>query len=280
MEGIIVGVDESDYAQAALRWAVDHATNPPQPVTAVMAWGYIDQHHLEPGAPFDPHYTSAIAAKILDGLVARALGREDAVARVAVCGLPASTLLDAAQGASMVVVGARGIGGFRGLLLGSVSRQVLHGAHCPVAVIRDDAARRGEPVVVGIDGSGLSQRALQWAVDFAAARGRRLIALHAWHLPYTASGFYLPYPEPADLAVGADRFLHEQLAQVDTSGLVAPLEHRAVAARAGAALIEASSLASLVVVGSRGHGQLANTVLGSVADQVSHHATSPVVVVP
>ena len=44
--------------RAALRWAVAHAAPTGQPVTAVMAWGFVDQHHLEPGAPFDPHYTS------------------------------------------------------------------------------------------------------------------------------------------------------------------------------------------------------------------------------
>jgi nucleotide-binding universal stress UspA family protein len=280
MEGIIAGVDESDVAQAALRWALDHAAQTNQPITAVMAWGYIDQHHLERGAPFDPQYSSAIAAKVLDDLVSRAVGDAADVARIAVCDLPARALLDAAVDASLLVVGARGIGGFRGLLLGSVSRQVLHAAGCPVAIIRDAASRTGKPVVVGVDGSAASQRALAWAVDHAVAHRLRLIAVHAWHLPFTATGFYLPYPDPDELAVGAERFLHEQLAQIDTSGLVAPVEYRAVDAGAAAALIEAAALASLVVVGSRGHGQLTNTILGSVSDQVSHHATSPVVVVP
>ena len=280
MEGIIVGVDESDSARAALRWAVDDATHTDQPVTAVMAWGYIDQHHLEPSAPFDPHYSSAIAAKVLDDLVDRAVGDDADVARLVVCDLPARALLETAAGATLLVVGARGMGGFRGLLLGSVSRQVLHGAHCPIAVIRDAASRAGEPVIVGVDGSEPSQRALQWAVDHAAAHRLRLVAMHAWRLPFTMTGPLLSYPDPAELAVGAERFLHEQLAKVDTTGLVAPVEHRAVDGRAASALIEASALASVVVVGSRGHGQLTNTILGSVSDQVSHHATSPVVVVP
>lgn len=280
MEGIIVGVDESGVAQAALRWAVDHATQTDQPVTAVMAWGYIDQHHLEPNAAFDPQYSSAVAAKVLDEIVARAVGDDADVARLTVCDLPARSLLEAADGASVLVVGARGVGGFRGLLLGSVSRQVIHGATCPVAVIRDAAAGAGEPVVVGVDGSASSRRALEWAVDHATAHRLRVIALHAWHLPSTATGFYLPHPDPDELAVGAERFLHEQLAQIDTSGLVVPVECRAVAARATSALIQASALASLVVVGSRGHGQLTNTILGSVSDQVSHHTNSPVVVVP
>jgi nucleotide-binding universal stress UspA family protein len=280
MEGIFVGVDESTYAQAALRWAVDHAVHTHQHVTAVMAWGYIDQHHVEPNAPFDPQYSSTIAAKVLDDLVSRAIGTPEAVSRLAVCDLPASALLTAAADASMLVVGARGMGGFRGLLLGSVSRQVLHRATCPVAVIRDDAARVGGPVVVGIDGSGPSQRALRWAVDHARTRQLPLIAIHAWDLPYTATGFYLPGPDPAELTVDAQRFLRDQVARVDTTGLVEPVECRAIGDRPSTALLDASSLASLVVVGSRGHGQITGALLGSVSDQVAHHATSPVVVIP
>ena len=117
-------------------------------------------------------------------------------------------------------------------------------------------------------------------VDHARRQGVPLIAVHAWHLPYTASGFYVSWPDPTELAEGADRFLRQQLEHVDTTGLVTPVECRAVADRASAALVEASSLASVVVVGSRGHGQLTNAVIGSVSDQVAHHATSPVVVVP
>lgn len=280
MERIIVGVDESPYARAALRWAVDHAAATGARITAVMAWGYIDQHHLEPDSPFDPQYSSAIAEKVLDGLIASAVDPCAVAERRAVCDLPARALLDAADGAGLLVVGARGMGGFRGLLLGSVSRQVLYGATCPVAVVRDGASRVGDPVVVGVDGSGPSQRALRWAVDHARSRQLPLIAVHAWHLPYVGADFATPWIDPTDLAAGADDFLRQQLEHVDTSGLVAPVECRAVADRAGAALVEASSLASLVVVGSRGHGQLTNAVFGSVSDQVAHHATSPVVVVP
>jgi nucleotide-binding universal stress UspA family protein len=114
MEGILVGVDESPHAQAALRWPVDHALHTDQRVTAVMAWAYIDQHHLEPNAPFDPRYSSTMAAKVLDDLDVRAVGSEAAVERRAVCDLPAAARLTASADASMLVVGARGMGGFRG----------------------------------------------------------------------------------------------------------------------------------------------------------------------
>ncbi len=277
MEGIIVGVDESPYASAALRWAVEQAALTDEPVTAVMAWGYLDQHHPEPGQPFDSAYSEAVAAKVLDELVARAVGERDDLRRHVVCDLPGRALLDGAEGASLLVVGARGMGGFRGLLLGSVSRQVLHGATCPVAVVRDGAARPDGAIVVGVDGSAPSRRALQWAASHARRSRRRLVVVHAWYLPASAT-FFGPWPDAGLLESDAERLLADELAAVDTAGLA--VERRTLADRPAGALVEASSLAALVVVGSRGHGQLAATVLGSVSDQVSHHATSPVVVVP
>lgn len=278
MEGIIVGVDESPYAEAALHWAAGHTAVTGEPLTAVMAWGYIDQHHLDPDAPFDPEYTADIAAKVLDELVRRSIGDAPHVRRHATCDLPGPALLEAAQGASMLVVGARGMGGFRGLLLGSVSRHVLHHASCPVAVVRDAADRPEGSIVVGLDGSAGSLRALRWAVRHAELSGRPLVVLHAWRPPATTSAF--PWRDPDILAERADRFVRQQLRGVDTGGLSQPVEFRTVGDRPAAALVEASCLASLVVVGSRGNGRLAGSLIGSVSDQVSHHATSPVVVIP
>lgn len=283
MEGtIVVGVDESTYARAALRWAVAHAAVHRARVHAVMAWGFIDQHHLEPDAAIDPHYDSTVAAKVLADLVGRAVGADHSVRTTAVNDLPARALLETADadGAELIVVGARGMGGFKALTLGSVSRQVLHGARRPVAVIRDDAMRTGQPIVVGVDGSGHARRALAWAVEHGRLAQLPVVALYAFHLPYSATGLYLPSPDIGELGADGERFLARELDGIDTSGLVAPVECRSVADRAGAALVDASSVASLVVVGSRGHGTLAGTVLGSVSDQVSHHAMCPVVVVP
>ena len=278
MKGIIVGLDESPQARAALRWAVDEARHSGQPVTAVLAWGHVDQHHLEHGVPFDPAYNATSASRVLDEIVDDAIGRDDDIGRLAVCDLPARALIDAAKDAALLVVGARGMGGFRSLLLGSISRQILHDATCPVAVIRDDADRAGREVVVGVDGSGPSQRALEWAIEYARGRRLPLAAVHAWHLPYTTHSWYSPYPDPDKLAGQADAFLQAQVRRVDTSGV--QVECRSIAERPAGALLTAATLASVVVVGSRGHGQLASALLGSVADQVIHHTTCPVVVVP
>ena len=154
MEGIVVGVDESPNATQALRFAVEEGAIRHQPVTAVMAWGYIAQRNVEPNQPFNPDYHEADARAALTELVRRAVGTDSGVTLKLVCDLAPRALLEAADGATLLVVGARGVGGFEGLLLGSVSRQVLHHATCPVAVVRaGDQAPVIRRIIVGVDGS-------------------------------------------------------------------------------------------------------------------------------
>jgi nucleotide-binding universal stress UspA family protein len=139
MKGIIVGVDESSCSQDALRWAVGYGGDRDLPVTAVMAWDDVLQHHVDHDAPFDPAYGAETAAKVLDELVRRAVGegRNSGVTQVVIRDRAGPALIHAAgHDASLIVVGARGMSGFKGLLLGSVSRYVLHVATVPVAVIR------------------------------------------------------------------------------------------------------------------------------------------------
>jgi nucleotide-binding universal stress UspA family protein len=280
MKGIIVGVDESSYAGAALRWAADYGEVRGWPVTAVLAWDYIQQQHADPAAGFDPHYGPGEAASVLGELVDRALGEHRDITRQVVCDRAASALVEVAgDDASLIVVGARGMNGFKGLLLGSVSRHVLHAARVPVAVIRGEQSHPDGPVVVGIDGSDPARRALAWAVADAECRARSLVAVHAWLPPYNPMGLW----SPVDLRrqeAAALTFLDRELGGVDESKLVTPVERSAPEQRPSAALLDAAAEASMLVVGSRGKGQLSKVLLGSVSDQVSHHAHCPVVVVP
>ncbi len=123
------------------------------------------------------------------------------------------------QDATMLVIGARTMGATRAMALNSISRQVLRHATCPVAVIRDDADRSARPIVIGVDGSPSSRRALQWGLDLARTFGCGVIALHAWHLPFTTHSLVAPYPSEAELTASAADFLHQQLERADTSGL-------------------------------------------------------------
>jgi len=284
MTGIVIGIDGSAGAAKALQWAVDEGRARQWPVTAVLAWSYLDQHHPDAGATFDPAYDESAAKAALDTYLERVLGSDaGAVERLAVCDLAAPALLGAAADASLLVVGARGLGGFKGLLLGSVSRQIIDHAPCPVAVIREEHEPTGERprVVVGTDGSTDALVAMRWAAEEAAARDGVLEVIHAWHLP--AIGGYLDGAPQFDADVMEDyaaRTLTESVAKLDTSGLSHPVEARLVHDRPAGALLDASRGADVVVVGRRGLGKVAGFLLGSTSLRVVHHASCPVVVIP
>lgn len=285
MTDILIGMDTSAGAAVALCWAVREAEVRGWKVTALLAWGLLDQHHVGPDECFDPRYTEADALDALDAAIEKAVGSGagQTIERRVTCDLPARALLATAGGARLLVVGARGLGGFQRLLLGSVSEQCLHHAPCPVAVVHTDG---GEPravherIVVGIDGSDSGQRALGWALDEARARGCTVEVVHAWPPPFLAG-----YPLDS-LTVGAEVFedaaskvMDGALADADLTRLSRPVERTLAGGRPAAALLEAAKDADLVVVGSRGIGGFRGLLVGSVSLQVARHAPCPVVVV-
>lgn len=280
MNGIVVGVDESPAAQDALRWASAYGRLRQQPVTALMAWDYIEQRHAEHDAPFNPRYSPEVAEQELRKLVELALGPESGVAVAAVLDKPETALQSASQTADLIVVGARGLGGFRGLLLGSVSRFMLHHSVCPVAVVRGDDRQLAGAVVVGVNGSDHSLQALQWAAEFAAEAGRRLIAVWAWQVQVVGGPFHPVALDYESVARDAAAALHAAVEKAHIDDV--EVEECAVLGQPADVLLNAAAdeQASLLVVGARGATGLTGALLGSVSDQVVHHATLPVVVVP
>jgi nucleotide-binding universal stress UspA family protein len=141
MPGIIVGIDGSDHAQRALEWAIGEAAVRQTPLTVLTVyqavtgyWGYSVPY---PGDDDLIEQACKMAKEQTDGALEKAgpASRPPSVTVRAVNGLPAEALLEAAEGADMLVVGSRGVGGFKRLLLGSVGVQVTHHANCPVVVI-------------------------------------------------------------------------------------------------------------------------------------------------
>ncbi|MER7696451.1 MULTISPECIES: universal stress protein [unclassified Streptomyces] len=139
MGRIVVGVDGSDSSIKALHWAVRQAELTGATVEAVNSWEYpaTSWASMMPGIPedFDPQ---AMATVALTEALEEALGAEGsaAVSKIVVIGNPAQVLLDRAQGAELLVVGARGHTGLKATLLGSVSLHVTQHAPCPVTVVR------------------------------------------------------------------------------------------------------------------------------------------------
>jgi nucleotide-binding universal stress UspA family protein len=140
-------------------------------------------------------------------------------------------------------------------------------------------------IVVGVDGSDGARRALEWAVAEARLRGARLVAVHTWEMPplgISAGPFDPPTPLDPDLLqrveAAAGELLERELNAVDVSGL--EVEKRVEPRNPADALLDAGREADLLVVGTRGHGGFTGLLLGSVSQQVSHHAPCPVVIVP
>ncbi len=135
MKRIIVGVDSSDDANRALHWALDNAGEG-DTIVAAHAWQiYSIGDPATP--PYDPADFEVDARRRLEELVAEAAGR-GAVVEIELAvhhGDPAKTLVELSKTADLVVVGSRGFGGFRDLLLGSVSTKVVQHSVCPVVVV-------------------------------------------------------------------------------------------------------------------------------------------------
>lgn len=198
-------------------------------------------------------------------------------------GAPSAVLLDAAETAELVVIGSRGRGGFRGLLLGSVGAQVAAHAGCPVAVLRGGPDPHATKVVVGIDGSPAAGSALRFAFDEASRRGWSVHAVHAWDVPAYDLLIVPAGPVPVPLRDVADdevRLTAEALAGFREEYPDVDVVEQLVRAPAVSALLDAADGASMIVVGTHGRGPAMGALLGSVSNGVIHKAALPVVVVP
>ena len=141
---IVVGVEGSGGARAALRWAIKEARHRGACVDVVTAYSttYVPASPDFNYVPLDPIDLEAEVKRMQDGIIDEVLAEADAegveVRRRMIRGRAADTLIAESTNAAMLVVGSRGRGGFRGLLLGSVSQQIAQHGSCPVVIVRPD----------------------------------------------------------------------------------------------------------------------------------------------
>lgn len=291
---IVVGVDGSEASIEALRVAQRMATVLKTELVAAGFWEYPSMRsaRITLGS-----IGQEAGAKIeLDAAVDAAFGpaRPDNV-RIELRFGPADIrLIDAGSTAQMLVVGRRGHGGINGLLVGSVSSACARHAQCPVLVVREplgqangttfeswsqvmatqwDAAR----IVVGVDGSPSSVRALREASRIATALGGRVEAIACWDYP---SIWAAPYPlAGGDFQGEAEDALRVSLDEAFGGEMPANLSSRVIQTQVRPGLIEASRDATMLVVGRRGSGGFSGLNLGSVSAACIGHALCPVLVV-
>ncbi|MFI6596607.1 universal stress protein [Nonomuraea sp. NPDC050536] len=275
---IVVGVDGSPEAKAALEWAADDALRMREPlriVHAVDRWPY--QISRFPDAEWADTLTQAGRQVLTETeAVARARQPSVEVTTQLVEGPPAVVLRDEAEQATEVVVGSRGLGGFAGALLGSVSMNVSGHARRPVVVVRPAKGGPYGRVVVGVDDSAESDAALAYAFEQAVLRGSELLAVHAWQLPVHAYFPAVPY-DMDEIRKYQNEIVTEKLAVFTTRYPQLPVTQDLPRAHPVEALV--SQEADLLVVGSHGRNALGSALLGSVSRGVLHHARCPVAVV-
>lgn len=314
---LIVGVDRSEEARAALAWAVEEARLRDEPLTAVQVLPAVQVQLAEAGLGADERGRVARTLRVhaeraLERIVADTPHEQIVLKQeTLVSGGVAGTLIERAEGTGALVVGRRGGGGFARLVLGSVTQQAAAHARCPVVVVPTGWAppRRGDRrVVVGIDGSEGAAAALAQAAYEARIREAVLEIVVVQDPPAVTPDASVAQPAPPSVMwVGltplrtpftdeerrtqreqseavwnarAHRVVDQALVALGPDAVPAHVERTVVAdRRAARALLGIAESADLLVVGARGAGGLPALRLGSVSQQCVHHAAGPVMVV-
>ena len=284
---VVVGHDGSTGSDMALGWALDLAERRRVPVRIVRAFersmlgiglgnAYVveDLTSLRSGVEAEltllrdqaraAHPDLDIDAELVDGDAEHALvqisGRTDTL-----------------------VLGSHGAGGFSTLVAGSTTMYVATHAECVVVAVPSTApTSEARGVVVGVDGSAVSDAAIGYAFRHASELGDPLTAVHAWFEPLTSTvvGSALPVrTDPVGFTRDQQILLAESLAGWSEKYPDVPVEFRVVRDHPVRALVEAAGGARLLVVGSHGRGPMSGALLGSVSHGALHHATGPVAVV-
>ena len=291
---MVVGVDGSPGARAALLWALTAAAQRGADVEVVAAYPtslyWIEPALLAPEALGEVRADTEERARAMvadarsDPAVAGIPGSAQTVVDVvAVAGGAAENLVQRAGSAELLVVGSRGRGGVRSTVLGSVALHVCAHAACPVVVVHAPRTPASSgTVVVGLDDSEHARAALLTAVQEAGRTGARVDAV----LAYEAPNYWSDLAPLVDPLLGETRQQALERGEAIVTDVLGPgpvlrgtVRVVAVEGSPGDVLVRHAEGAPLLVVGSRGRSRLRGMVLGSVALHCVVHASCPVMVV-
>jgi nucleotide-binding universal stress UspA family protein len=199
-------------------------------------------------------------------------------------GPSAVAVADSGAGASMLVVGARGTGGFVAMMLGSVSRHAAAWASCPVVVAREETTALHREIAVGIRDPEDVTGTLPFAFEEAALRGADLVAVHTWYwlpaAPHVSGPAGALRPSaPAQISAEAGRHLTAALEHWRDKYPEVRVRQDIVRGHPARVLASYSARADLVVIGRHGHPAGPGPGIGSIQHAVLDHAHGPVAVV-
>ncbi len=272
----VVGVDGSDEAVDALRWAAHHAPPRDAEITAVSAFHVstiMSVMVAKRGFGVDELGLRATAGHDLDVAIERVGGD---ITPLVVEGQASHVLVDAAADADLLVVGQRGSGDLRSHRLGSVSRYCATHAEVPVVVVPAPwSPGPNDRIVVGFDGSENAAAAVRWALEFASPAASINVVSAVEVAPWL--GETLTRERFPDEVAEQERQMADAVDALDPDRRTA---RTVVLDAPRVALSDAAKGADLVVVGARGRGVIAAGFLGSVSTWLLQDAAAPVVVVP
>jgi nucleotide-binding universal stress UspA family protein len=283
--GILVGVDGSRESAAAVRWAAREAQLFGVPLTLMCVVTPVSVSW-----PVGPLQETISEFERQNAEQALKYAREEALS-ISAAGTPIDVraelqrgptlpaLIDASKEAQMTIVGSRGMGTLKRLVMGSVSTGLIHHAHGPITVVH---SRSGElpdtnlPILLGIDGSPASEAATAVAFEEAARRGVVLLAAHVWSV-----GYGVPL-EGADLRgyeQQAEETLAERLAGWQERYPEVDVRRHVEFDEPAHWLVRKSRTTQLVVLGSHGRGGFTGMLLGSISSAVAQSVSVPLTVV-
>jgi nucleotide-binding universal stress UspA family protein len=277
---VVVGYNGKEHSRAALAWGVDEAIRRDAPLLVLFAANY-------PGMTIEPGpgllHRDAEALQAAEEVTAQGVSEaRDAHPGLQAVGAtevtsPSRALVEASDDAALVVLGSRGYGRIVGALLGSVAFGVAARARCPVVIVKDETmARPVAPehrVVVGTDGSPEAASAVDFAADRAAAASATL------EVVTSTGGHQVKDVEERQLRSMAERIATAAAHEARNTRPQLAVTTRVEDCPAEVTLVEASTDAALVVVGTRGRGAFEGMLLGSVSHAVIHGARCAVAVV-
>ncbi|MFC9834781.1 universal stress protein [Rhodococcus sp. NPDC127530] len=286
---IVVGVDGSESASAAVAWAARAAAALSLPLHIVTVV------HIPAFYYTEPYLAESFKEELEDTAKAR-LGSARVHAKQTVDeslditteqheGKVSQTLIELSANAHTVVLGSRGHGEFTGLLVGSTTSAVAAHGHCPLVVVRgrtmDGQPPTEGPIVVGVDGSESSKAAVEVAFEQAAARGASLVTVNVWSDVSVQPSLGASPEDPlwSSIQTGEEVVLSERLAGYQERYPDVTVERVVARDRPVRVLSEFAEKAQLIVVGSRGRGGFKGMLLGSTSNALLHTADCPVMIV-
>lgn len=285
---IYVGIDGSDNALQACKWAAGYAADTTTPLVLVHAmpnaqW-YIGTAALtNEDVLFEEMRTIGkrvlSVAEALVSSTAPSVEVESVLTRTPI----ASFMASVSKNASLVVVGSRSHRGMPDWVLGGEAIRICNAAHSPVMVWRENESAETDqvlPVVVGVDGTETSEHVVTAAFEIARTLGASVVATHVWDIGAAVGiGYGACVIDWDEVRAEHDRQVHDVVDPLCEKFPDVQATVESVEGSAARHLRTMSTRAQLVVVGRHGHSRLGGALLGSVSQNMIHHSACPVLVV-